>query len=291
MSRPQKLQMRSKRLNRSLGGNIAITIILLIFGLYSLLPMVMAVNQSLKPLSELFIYPPKVFVRNPTFDNFRSLYELISTSMVPFSRYLFNTVFVSVVGTVVHILMASMCAFPLAKYTKMPGNKFISAVIVYSLMINPTVADIANYQTMARFNLTDTYWSILLPAFASSFGLYLMKQFIVQIPDSLIEAAKIDGCGDIRINFSIIMPNVRPAWLTLALFSFQNLWNGTNSTYIYSEQMKSLPYALSQLTSGGISRAGASAAVVVIMMIIPVVFFLLTQSKILKTMATSGLKD
>lgn len=128
---------------------------------------------------------------------------------------MFNIVFVSVVGTVGHIIIASMCAYPLAKYPKMPGNKLISAIIVYSLMISPAVTDIANYQTMASLRLIDTYWAVLLPAFGASFGLYLMRQFMGQISDSLIEAAKIDGAGDFRIYIQIIMPNVKPAWLTL----------------------------------------------------------------------------
>ncbi len=286
-----KVSRRPKRLNRSRAGNFGIFLVLLLFGLYSVLPMVMAINQAFKPMSELYLFPPKIFVRNPTGANFVTLFALLADSQVPFSRYLFNTVFESIVGTIGHIIFASMCAFPLAKYAKMPGNKLISAIVVYSLMISPAVADVANFQTISSLGMTDTYWAILLPAIGGSFGLYLMKQFMVQIPDSLIEAAKIDGASDFRVYGSIIMPNVKPAWLTLALFSFQGLWNGTNSTYIFSEQMKNLPTALNQIASGGIARAGASAAVTVIMMIIPIAFFIVSQSSIMETMASSGLKD
>ena len=282
---------RPKRLNRSRAGNFAIFAVLFFFGLYSLLPMVMSVNQAFKPMSELYLFPPKIFVRNPTGANFITLFALLADSQVPFSRYLFNTVFESVVGTIGHILLASMCAFPLAKYAKMPGNKLISSLVVYSLMISPAVADVANFQIIAGMGMTDTYLAILLPAVGGSFGLYLMKQFMVQIPDSLIEAAKMDGAGDFRVFGSIIMPNVKPAWLTLALFSFHGLWNGTNSTYIFSEEMKNLPTALNQIASGGIARAGASAAVTVIMMIVPILFFIISQSSIMETMASSGLKD
>lgn len=287
----KRLSSRPKRLNRSRFGDFMIFLVLSVFGIYSILPMIMAINQALKPMSELYVYPPKIFVSHPTFDNFRTLFDLLSSSYVPFSRYVFNTVFVSVVGTIGHIIIASMCAFPLAKYGKMPGNRFISGLIVYSLMISAAVADIANFQTMSALRLTDTYWAVLLPAFAGSFGLYLMKQFMLQIPDSLLEAAKIDGASDFCVFSRIIMPNVKPAWLTLALFTFQGLWNGTNSTYIFSEQMKNLPTALNQIASGGIARAGASAAVVVVMMIVPIVFFLFTQSSIMETMASSGLKE
>ena len=287
----RRISRHPKRLNRSRFGNTIIFIILFGFGLYSLLPMVMAINQAFKPMSELFVYPPKIFARNPTWDNFTTLFDLLSSSQIPFSRYVFNTVFVAVAGTVGHIFIASMCAYPLAKYSKMPGNQFISTLIIYSLMISSAVADIANFQTMSSLRLTDTYLAILLPAFGGSFGLYLMKQFMVQLPDSLIEAAKIDGANDFTIFSKIIMPNVKPAWLTLALFSFQNLWNGTNSTYIFSEKMKNLPTALNQIASGGIVRAGASAAVVVLMMILPIAFFVFSQSSIMETMASSGLKE
>lgn len=280
-----------KRLNRSWVGSFFLILFLAVLGIYSALPIIISINQALKPMSELYVYPPKIFVHSPTLDNFRTLFDLISTTRIPFSRYLFNTILFSVVGTVGHILLASMCAYPLAKYEKMPGAKLISAVIVYSLMISPAVTDIANYQTMAGLHLTDTFLSVLLPAFASSLGLYIMRQFILQIPDSLIEAAKIDGANEFCIFFRIIFPNVKPAWLTLALFSFQQLWNGSSTTYLYSEEMKPLSSALSQLSAGGISRTGASAAVVVIMMSVPILFFLVSQNSIMETMATSGLKD
>ncbi len=281
---------RTKKVNRSKSGNTLIFLVLLIFGLYSLLPMVLAVLQSIKPLNELYLYPPRFFVQSPTFDNFLSLMDLMTASWVPFSRYLFNTVLIAVGGTAGHVLLASLCAYPLAKH-RVPGEKIIFGIIVYSLMIQPAVADIANYQTMARLHLLDTYWSVLIPAFGSSLGLYIMKNFISVLPDSLIEAAKIDGAGEWRIYASIVMPNAKPGWLTLMIFSFQGLWNSTSSTYIYSEEFKSLPYALNQIVAGGIERAGAGAAVTVILMIVPIALFILTQSNIMETMASSGMKD
>jgi ABC-type glycerol-3-phosphate transport system permease component len=259
-------------------------------GCFSALPMVMAINQAFKPINELFLYPPTIFVRNPTLDNFKDLVYLMSSTWVPFSRYIVNTVFIAVVGTVGHVLIASMCAYPLAKH-KMPGGRVIFTMIVYSLMISATVGDIVNYQTMQSFGWIDTYLSVIVPAFGSSLGLFIMRQFMVQIPDALIEAANIDGASEYRIFWQIIMPNVKPAWLTAALFIFQGLWNGANSTYIYKEQLKSLPYALSQIVSGGIMRVGPGAAVGVILMVVPVTFFVVSQSKIIETMTTSGMKE
>lgn len=281
---------RTKKVNRSKTGNAALFIVLLGFGAFSFLPLLLTLLQSVKPLNELYLYPPRFWVESPTLDNFYSLVDLLSDSWVPFTRYLFNTVFVSLVGTVGHVILAAMCAYPLAK-NRVPGGKLIFGIIVYSLMVQPTVADIANYQTMSNLDLIDTYWAILLPAFASSLGLYIMKNFIEQLPDALIEAAKLDGAGEFRIFWQIIMPNAKPGWLTLAVFSFQSLWNSTNSTYIYKEELKPLSFALNQIVSGGIQRAGAGAAVAVVMMIVPIIVFIITQSNIMETMASSGMKE
>lgn len=278
------------KLNRSRFGNTVMFIFLLGFMVYSALPILLIFLQSVKPLNELFIYPPKFFVQSPTFNNFRQLPSLMSSDMVPFSRYVFNSLFVSVVGTVGHIIIASMCAYPLAKMN-LKGGVFIFGIIVTSLMFSSSVSDIVNYQTISKLHLLDNYMAIILPALGSSLGLYIMKQFMSQIPDSLIESAEIDGAGPFKVFWSIIMPNVKPAWLTLAIFSFQALWNSTNSTYIYREELKSLPYALNQIASGGIIRTGASAAVSVIVFIVPLLLFILTQSRIVETMATSGMKD
>lgn len=260
------------------------------FAAFSALPVLLIFLQSIKPLNELFIYPPRLFVVNPTFDNFRQLSSLMSSTWVPFSRYIFNSLFVSVVGTVAHIIISSMCAFPLAKMN-LKGGTAIFAVIVTSLMFAPAVSDIANYQTVSALGLLDNYAAVILPAIGASLGLYIMKQFMSQIPDSLIESAKIDGANVWTVFWHIVMPNVKPAWLTLAIFSFQGLWNGANTTYIYKEELKSLPYALNQIVGGGIIRAGAGAAVGVIILIAPLILFILTQSRVIETMATSGMKE
>lgn len=280
----------TKKLNRSRAGNTVLFIFLIGFAVYSALPLVLIVLQSLKPINELFVYPPKFYVVNPTLGNFQQLSSLMSSTWVPFSRYMFNSLFISILGTVGHIIVASMCAFPLAKLNLKGGN-FIFRMIVLSLMFAPTVADIINYQTISNFGLLDTYLAVLIPALGTSLGLYIMKQFMSQIPDALIESANIDGASVWRIFWSIIMPNVKPAWLTLAIFSFQSLWNNPNTTYIYSEPLKSLPYALNQIVGGGIIRAGAGAAVGVIILIVPMTLFILTQSRIIETMSTSGMKE
>lgn len=213
-----------------------------------------------------------------------------SESTVPLSRYLFNTVFVTVVGTVGQVIISSMCAYPLAKH-KFPGAKIYSGMVTLSLMFSATVTAIPNYIIMSKLGLVDSYFAVLLPIMGSSLGLYLIRNFIAEIPDSILESARIDGAGEYRIFWRIIMPNIRPAWLTVALLSVQSLWNMGSSNFIYSENLKSLNYALSQIVSVGVSRAGVAAAVSVLMLVVPVAFFLFSQSNVMETMTHSGLKD
>ena len=285
------LSNRADKINRTKLGNTFIFTVLGLFGLFSILPMVLAISTSLKPLNELFLFPPQFFARNPTLKNFADLFNLLSNSWVPFSRYLFNTVFITVMGTVGSILIGSLAAYPLAKHTKMPGRALIFTIITLSLMYNPVVADVANYITMTALGWLDSYLALIIPAFGTTLGVFLMRQFMTQIPDSLIEAAKIDGASEYRIFWSIIMPNVKSGWLTMAVFSFNGLWNASGSIFIYREELKTLPYALSQITAGGLVKVGPAAAVAIIMMVVPIVFFILTQSRILETMASSGMKE
>ena len=284
--RPKKLY-----LNRSLGGNVAIWIIMTIIGLFMALPLVYSICQSLKPLDELWMYPPRFFVQNPTLKNFRDLFELMNDSWVPFSKYLFNTLFVAVVGTAGHLVIASLCAYALAKH-RFPGQNIIFRVIVLSLMFSTAVTQVPSFLIMTELHMIDHLSALILPAFASSLGLYLMKQFMeTSIPDSLLESARIDGSNEWHTFWRIVMPLVKPAWLTLIIFSFQSLWNTGSNVLIQSEELKTLNYALSQIVAGGIARTGTAAAATVVMMSVPVVIFILSQSNIVETMATSGMKD
>ena len=282
--------MARNRVNRSTGGDIGIFIILFIFGFLMVLPLYYAIITSLKPLDELWIFPPRFWVAKPTLKNFADLFSNLSNSWVPFSRYIFNTVFISVVGTFGHVIIASMAAYALSK-KRFYGSQTIFKVIVTSLMFSGSTA-IPTFIIMSKLGLIDTYWSIILPAFSSTLGLYLMKQHMESmVKDTIIEAAKIDGAGEMRIFWTIVMPMVKPAWLTLIVFSFQGLWNSTGATYIYTEQLKTLNYAISQIISAGISRAGAGAASVVFMMILPIAVFMFSQSNIVETMSSSGIKE
>lgn len=280
-----------RSVNRSAGGDVGIFILLAIVAVIMVLPMVYAICQSLKPLDELFVFPPRFFVVNPTFKNFRDLFNLMNESWVPFSRYIFNTVFISVVGTFGNVIFSSYAAYALAKI-KFPGRKFLFSIVVYSLMFNSTVTSITNFITMSLLGWVDTYLAVIVPAFCYTFGLYLMKQFMESsVTDSVLESARLDGAGENLIFWKIAMPMVKPAWITLIIFAFKDLWNMGASLYIYSEQLKTFNYAISQLVTAGIARSGVSAAATVVMMIVPITVFVITQSNVIATMSTSGMKD
>ena len=287
----RKFRLKPKRrLNRSFGGSFALFLLLIVVGAFMFMPIILMLMNAFKPLDELFYYPPRFFVRNPTFRNFVTLGNLLSESWIPFSRYAFNTVFITGLGTVGHVLIASAAAYPLAKHN-VPGKKFIFAIIVLSLMFARDVTAIPNYMIISSLGINNTYWAIIFPAFAASLGLYLMKQFMEQIPDSIIESAKLDGASEFRVFWSIIMPNVKPAWLTLAILMFQLLWGETGGLFLRSEELKPLGFAMQQIAMGGIARAGAFSAVSLILFIVPVLFFIFAQSRIIETMATSGIKE
>lgn len=282
-----------KRLNRSWGVDILLFLLLGGVACFMALPLVFTISNAFKPIDEIFTFPPKLFVRNPTFKNFTDLVGIFSDSWVPFSRYVFNTFFIAIAGTVGHVILASAAAYPLAKI-RFPGRKLLFSIVVLSLMFTAYVTQVPNYMIISYLGMINTYWAILLPAFGMTLGLYLMRQFMEQIPDALLEAGKIDGASEYRIYWQIVMPIVRPAWLTLIIFSLQSLWtNGsvTSHKFIYSEQLKTVDYVFGQIASGGLVRTGPVAAVTLLMMLVPITVFIVTQSSIIQTMSTSGLKE
>lgn len=287
----QPKEQFKRSVTRSVGGDIGIYIILAIFGVIMVLPLVYAIAQSLKPLDELWVFPPRFFVVNPTFKNFTDLFKLMGDSWVPFSRYIFNTAFISVVGTAGNVLFSAYAAYAIAKIP-FPGRNFLFKIVVYSLMFNSTVTGITNFITMSALGWVDTYFAVIVPAFCTTFGLYLMKQFMeTSVTDAVLESTRLDGASENKIFWKIAMPMVKPAWITLIIFAFKDLWNSGANMYIYSEQLKTFNYAISQLVTSGISRSGVSAAATVVMMIVPILVFVITQSNVIETMSASGMKD
>ena len=281
---------KQKTLNRSMAGNLTLFIFMGICAVFMVLPLVMIANNALKPLDEAFRYPPTIFVRNPSMDNFYDLVILMSNSWVPLARYIFNTIIITGGGTVGHVLLASLAAYPLAKH-EFPGKKLLFSAVVLSLMFSWQVTQIPNYLIISKLRINNTYLAVMLPAFAYGLGLYLMKQFMEQIPDSLIESARLDGASEFKVFWTIIMPNVKPAWLTLAVLQFQSMWGNTGSTFLRDEELKPLQYALNQIVNGGPARQGAANVVTFIIAAVPITFFIICQSSIIETMTTSGLKE
>jgi len=283
------IRIRKKRLSRSTGGDLVIFFFLALGAAFMAMPMVYTISQAFKPLNELWLYPPQFFVRNPTLNNFNDLLVLMGQSWVPITRYLFNSLFIVIVGMLGNVITGSLAAYALSKHV-FPGRKLINEVIVLSLMFTPAVTAIPNYLTISTLGWVNTYWSVIVPQWQWTLGLYLMRNFInAMVHDSLLEAARIDGASEFRIYAQIVMPLVKPAWLTLIILVFQNLWRETGSMFIYAEELKTLPYALGQVAAGGIARAGVSAAITLVMMSVPIIVFIFNQSKIVETMGTSGM--
>ena len=278
------------KVSRSLGGNITMVLFLALFGLFMVLPLIYTVLCAFKPMNELYLYPPRFFVRNPTWNNFYTMFKLISESRVPFERYLLNSLLTAGGGTVLYIVLSGMAAYPLAKF-HFKGKFLIFNIVIWAMLFRTEVTAVPQYILISKLHLLNNYLAIILPALAGSMGVFLMRQFMISfIPDSLIEAARIDGAGEFTIFWRLVMPMVRPAWLTLAIFSFQGLWNITGTQFIYNEEMKMLPIALQQISTAGLARAGAASAISLFLMLPPIILFLICQSSVMETMSTSGIK-
>lgn len=285
-----KLARRHRKVNRSMPTTVALGILLLIMGAFMALPLLYAVISAFKPMEEFFLFPPRFFVQNPTFDNFIQMSQIMSSMWIPFERYLFNTIFISVTSTIVYVIIALLAAYPLAKH-QFPARKLISGTIVTALMFTASVTSIARYIILATFHMIDTYWALLLPSFANTLGVFLCMQNLNSFPNEILESGKLDGAGEYKILCFLVAPNIKPVIATMIIFQFQSVWNQQGGTLIYNEALKPLATALSQITSAGISRAGAGAAASLILLIPPVLVFVISQSNVMETMVNSGIKD
>ena len=285
-----KLRASNKRAGRKIGGSVAIFLFLVVLGLFMALPIYLTIVMSIKPVEELFVFPPKLYAVRPTLDNFSDMFRVLHQNRVPFSRYVFNSIFVTVTVTVLQCVFSSMAAFVLAK-CKFPGSKILNGIIVVALLYQSNVIYIMQYIVMAKLHMIDTYTALIFPAVASPMGLFLMRQSISQVPDSIIEAAKVDGAGLFRICWQVVMPNQKPALMTLVIFAFQGAWNIQAGSVVFKEQYKTLPTVVTQAASSGMARAGVAMAAAVFILIPPIIIFMLAQRQVIETMAHSGIKD
>jgi len=286
---------RKKRMGvdqrRSKTGNAFVNIIIILLGLFMAFPLYYTFLQSIKPPEELFQFPPKLYVIRPTLDSYQELFKHMSNLWVPFSRYLFNTMLIAIAGTFFHVLLAGMAAYPMAKH-KFPGSDLIFAIILLGLMFVGQVTLLPTFIIISKLGMLNTYWAYLCPTIGTSLGLFLIKQFIEQIPDSLIEAARIDGSSEWRIYFKIIVPNIKPAILTVIIFQFVNIWNGLSKELVYDEQLKAVKVALDQLSISNIyARMGSGMAGSVLLMLPPIIIFILLQRNVIETMTFAGMKE
>ncbi len=291
--RQSKFNIKSlkKKVNRSIAGNVVLFGIIALMSVFMILPMVYIVVNAFKPIEELFLFPPRFFVKNPTFNNITSLFIASQTTVVPMTRYIFNSAFVAVVGTTIYIFISSLAAYPLAKH-EFFAKKVYLKVIVLAILFRPEVLAIPQYLIISKMGLVDTFGALIFPALSGTLGVFMLSQFMSTIPTALLEAAKIDGAGEYTIFFKIVMAQIKPAWLTLIIFSFQAFWNTSASgvSYIYTEKMKMLPTVLDQIIAGGLARTGVGAAVALIMLIPPILIYLVCQGSVMETMSHSGIK-
>lgn len=291
MARFQGMTINPKRYHKD---QLKFYAVLVPMALFVALPILFIVSHAFKPTNELFAYPPRFFVRVPTLANFRNLVDLASTSGIPFSRYLFNSILVTVVGVVLSILVTSMAAYALSKL-KFKGKKLLFEINTIALMFVPIAVTIPRYLTISRMGLIDSYLVLILPLIAIPVGLFLVKQFIDQTPNELIESAKIDGASEMEIFLKIIFPIIAPAVATVGILSFQLIWNDVvgPSLYINSESMRTLSFYFSTLatrTGNPVAGQGMMAAASLIMFVPNIMMFIFLQSRVMNTMAHSGLK-
>ncbi len=275
------------------------TQIVLLIGLaplvaFMLMPLVYIFNHAFKPLHELFLFPPTFFVQNPTTQNFYELLSMGNDPFVPMSRYIFNSFFVSLLSTAGMVVTGALCAYPLSKHP-FPGAKVVFGSIVLSLLFVTEVLAIPRYVIVHSLGIMNTYWGHVLPVIALPVGVFLLKQFMDQVPDELLEAAKIDGASEFRVFYQIMIPVVMPAIATITILAFQSAWSNaeTSTLFMQDESMKTLPFFMNTLTSNlanSVARQGAAAAGALVMFVPSLLIFLFFQRKVIATMAHSGIK-
>lgn len=288
-----RLRRRSKLFAMSRFEKLVV-LLLVLFSAFMLLPIVYIFNHALKPYQELFIYPPTIWVRSPSLQNFVELFNTTSDSIVPVSRYLFNSLAVAVLSVVVVTGVSALCAYPLSKH-KFPGHGVVFASIMLTLLFAPETVAIPRYLVVSHLGIMNTYWGHILPMVAVPVGVFLMKQFIDQLPNELLESARMDGAKEFTVFLRIVVPVIMPAVATIGIISFQNAWGNTETSTLFmqDEEMKTFPFFIASLTTNmanNVARQGAAAAAALFMFVPNLIIFLVFQSKVIATMAHSGIK-
>lgn len=275
-------------------SQIGFYLVLIPMAIMMLLPILFIINHAFKPISELFAYPPRFFVRNATLNNFTELARISSASGVPFSRYLINSLLITSVGVFFAVTITALSAYGLSKL-HFRGKKMLFEVNTLALMFVPIAVQIPRYLVIAQLGIIDTYWAHILPVAVMPVAMFLIKQFIDQTPNELIESAKIDGASEMQIFYHIIRPIISPAIATVGILAFQQIWNDTSTsiTFITDESKRTLAFYMMSLTSlagNNVAGQGMAAAASLIMFVPNLILFIFLQSKVMNTMAHSGIK-
>jgi ABC-type glycerol-3-phosphate transport system permease component len=258
---------------------------------FMLLPLLYMVVTAFKPLDELFIFPPQFFVRNPTAQNFIDLVATMSSNEVPFTRYLFNSLAVTIVSVIGTVIVCCMGAY-VAEKLQVKGMKVFSQIVVYALMFSVPAAQIPIYLIISNVGMLNTYWALIIPKLATPMFFFLYQQFVSQVPNELLESARLDGCSNFKTFMKIVVPMTKAAISTIIVFSFVGNWNDSFAPLIYinKQAMKTLPIILSTIGTGGVARAGAGSAASLLTSMPTIIISVVMQGNILKTMAYSGIK-
>lgn len=259
---------------------------------FTALPLIYVVSTAFKPLNEILQFPPKFLFRQPTLNNFSDLVVAIGSSAVPFTRYVYNSIFVTMAIVFGTVFVSSLGAYAMTKHS-IPFGKTIYLVIIAALMFPPQVTQIPTYLVINGLGMVNTHWALIIPRIAIAYNLFLLKQFCEQLPDPILEAARIDGANEITIFMKIVFPFLKPAWATLVVFSFVSNWNDYFGplVYISKQAYSTLPLALTTISeSGNLARAGAMAATTFLMTLPTIIIFSTMQKKVIETMTHSGIK-
>jgi len=273
-------------------GQIKFYAILLPLSIFMIIPLVYQINQAFKPLGELFAFPPTIIARKPTLDNFKDLLALSSSTGVPMSRYLLNSLIVTILTVILNLVLTITAAYAFSK-KKFKGNQALFGLNQLALMFVPTAVAVPRYIVIVRMGMINTWWAHILPLVAMPVGLFLVKQFVDGIPDALIEAAVMDGAKDFTIIRKVIIPLTKPALATSVVLTFQQVWGAVEASnnFITDDSMKTLAFYLGSIaTNNTVAAMGMSAAATVIQMLPPLIIFIITQSQVMNTMSHSGIK-
>lgn len=292
----RRIRLSSKISFTISGSNTVRMAFLTLLACFMIMPLVYVISTAFKPLDELFLFPPRFFTRRPQLSNFSDLFNALDNSTVPFVRYIFNSLFISVATVLGTVLVCCMGAYGLVKH-RPKGANAIFALILAALMFSQQVTTIPSYLVIKTLGLLDTHWALIIPKLAVAFNFFLVKQFLEQMPETYLEAARLDGANEWQIFCKIVMPHIKSAVATLVVFSFTASWNDYLGPVIYlsSDALKTLPLAVQTISGGAgassLATAGAMAASTLITIMPTIIVYTAMQGRVMNTMAHSGIKE